>query len=197
MVFDTCMWAGLREATFVSLPPLPTLQFHLVKLSRRAGEATWAEVGMTKDDMKLHRSLRWNCATAARRNQTEKRRRIKTTWARCGACSWNAFSFPNTGGRRKKKQKTADANLMLRSKQIGVDPFHFSARCLSSPTACSSSHAFTGDRAASSPGVTWHTLFWFGSMPAQVMLISSVSGFLLPSAVFRFSFWTDKVRRVS
>lgn len=29
--------------------------------------------------------------------------------------------------------------------------------------------------------------FGFGSMPAQVMLILSVSGFLLPSAVFRFS----------
>lgn len=38
--------------------------------------------------------------------------------------------------------------------------------------------------------LSWHDLarcFGFGSMPAQVMLISSVSGFLLPRAVFRFS----------
>lgn len=75
--------------------------------------------------------------------------------------------------------------LKVWSKQIGVDPFHFSgyvsAALQRAPSLVPAQG--TGQHLLLAwPG----TLFWFGSMPAQVMLISSVSGFLLPSAVFRF-----------
>lgn len=61
---------------------------------------------------------------------------------------------------------------MLRSKQIGVDPFHFSALCLSSPTARSSSHAFTGDRAASFPwrDLAHAVLVWFNASAGDANL---------------------------
>lgn len=59
----------------------------------------------------------------------------------------------------------------VKNKQIGVDPIHFSALCLSSPTACSLLHAFTEDRAASSPGVTWHAvLVWFDASAGDANL---------------------------
>lgn len=62
--------------------------------------------------------------------------------------------------------------LMVRSKQIWVDPFHFSALCLSSPAARSFCPlAFTNDRPASSPGVTWHAvLVWFSASAGDANL---------------------------